>query len=86
MKSLGELQQVLHACGDELRNRYKAKGLAVFGSYARGEQTENSDLNILVEYSEPVSLFHVVDTELFLTDALGVKVDLVLKRSAHSEI
>ena len=86
MKTLEEIRTILHAHDGELRDRYKVQGLSVFGSYVRNEQTEQSDVDLLVEYSEPVSLFDVIDTELFIGDLLGIKVDLILKRSIHSEI
>jgi uncharacterized protein len=86
MKTLHEIQQILHDQMGELRNRYKVQSLSIFGSYVRNEQTERSDVDLLVEYWEPVSLFDVVDTELYLSDLLGMKVDLILKRSIHSEI
>lgn len=83
MKTLTEIKTLLHAHAEELRRRFKVEKLFIYGSYARGEQTDRSDVDILVEYCEPVSLFDVVDTELYLTDVLGVKVDLVIKRSVH---
>ncbi|MGH7204185.1 MAG: nucleotidyltransferase family protein [Nitrosotalea sp.] len=50
---------------------------AIFGSYVRDEQTEKSDIDILVEYPKGKSLFDFVGTQLELEDALGKKVDLV---------
>jgi predicted nucleotidyltransferase len=60
-----------------LRDEYSVDTLAVFGSYARGEQREGSDIDILVEFSEPVGFFEFMRLEFHLTDLLGVKVDLV---------
>lgn len=50
---------------------------ALFGSYVRGEATENSDVDILVDYPPGKSLFDFVDTKLQLEDALDKKVDLI---------
>lgn len=50
---------------------------AIFGSYATGENTNNSDVDILVELPEDYSLFDYVGLELKLEEALGRKVDLV---------
>jgi predicted nucleotidyltransferase len=86
VKTLAEVQQILRTRVPELRDRFKVKTIAVFGSYVRDEQTKDSDVDILVEYSVPVSLFDVVDTELFLGEILGAKVDLILKKSVHPEI
>jgi predicted nucleotidyltransferase len=60
-----------------LRKEYKVRTLALFGSYARGEQTEDSDIDMLVEFSEPVGFFEFMGLEFYLTDLLGAKVDLV---------
>jgi len=86
MKTLSEIQALLHSHFAELKKRFNVSSLSIFGSYARNEQKANSDIDILVEYSESVSLFELVDTELYLSDLLGLKVDLLLKRSVHAQI
>lgn len=50
---------------------------SLFGSYVRGEQTEKSDVDILVDYPQEKSLFDFIDTKLQLENALGRKVDLI---------
>lgn len=50
---------------------------SVFGSYVRGEQTAESDIDLLVEFPKGLSLFDVVGISLKLEEALGKKVDLV---------
>ncbi len=50
---------------------------AIFGSYARGEQNQNSDIDILVDLPEGLSLFDVADIKNKLEDSLGKEVDLV---------
>jgi uncharacterized protein len=86
MKTLSEITKIAQTKAQELRDRFKVAKLYVYGSYARGEQTEESDLDMLVEYAEAVNLFDVIDTEHYLSDLCGVKVDLVLKRSVHRAI
>lgn len=56
--------------------RYKAKKIAIFGSYAREEASPESDIDILVEFSERKSLLDLVGIEQELSDALSVKADL----------
>lgn len=57
--------------------------IAIFGSYARGENKEGSDLDILVhlDYTYPVSLLKLVNIEQSISDALGVGVDIVTEKS-----
>lgn len=70
----------------DLQKRYPIKYLGVFGSYIRNEQTLQSDLDVLVEFSKPVSLLEYVRLELELSDALGVRVDLVSKTALKPRI
>jgi uncharacterized protein len=63
----------------ELERRYKIKTLGIFGSYIRGEQHAGSDLDLLVEFYDVPSLLKFIEMKYYLTDLLGVKVDLVMK-------
>lgn len=76
-----EFQQELAAMKPELRREYHVREIGLFGSYVRNEQTDESDLDILVEFEEPVSLLDLVRLERDLSDRLGVAVDLVTKGS-----
>jgi len=69
-----------------LEEKYKVKTLGVFGSYVRGEQKEGSDLDILVEFQEPVGLFKFMELEEFLGKNTGVKVDLVSRKALKPRI
>ena len=69
-----------------MRKRFKVKTIGVFGSYVRGEQKRQSDVDLLVEFEEPVGLFEFMDLEMYLTDLLGVKVDLVSKKALKPHI
>jgi len=62
-----------------LSKRYKVQELGVFGSYVRQEQRDDSDLDILVTFSEAPSLLKFIELENYLSDVFGVKVDLVMK-------
>jgi predicted nucleotidyltransferase len=61
--------------------RYGAKKIAIFGSYVRGEAKPESDIDILVDFSERKCLLDLVGIEQELSDALCVKVDLLTKKS-----
>ena len=52
MKTLEEIREVIRAHQDELHRRYKARVVGVFGSYVRGEQREDSDLDLLAEFDK----------------------------------
>ena len=61
--------------------KYGAKRIEIFGSYARGEQKETSDLDVIVEFEKRKSLLELVGIEQELKDHLGVKVDLLTEAS-----
>ncbi len=58
-----------------------AKKVSIIGSYARGEQNPESDLDIIVEFSERKSLLDIVGIEQELSETLGIKVDLLTEKS-----
>jgi len=70
---------------DYLRRKYKVREIGVFGSYAKNEQKRGSDLDVLVEFYEPVGLgyFELKD---FLEDVLKIKVDLVTKMGIKPQL
>ncbi len=70
----------------EFNENYKVKEIGIFGSYVRGEQQEKSDLDILVEFYETIGLFKFVALERYLSQLLGVKVDLVMKSALKPRI
>ncbi len=78
-KNLDEIRAELKLLMPTLKKRFKVETLDIFGSYARGEQDDDSDIDILVTYSQMVSFFTVYDLKNFLQRKLQVKVDLVSK-------
>ena len=70
----------------KLKSQYNVTTIEVFGSFVRNEQKENSDLDILVSFSKAPSLFKFIDLEDYLSELLGVKVDLVMKSSLKPNI
>lgn len=69
-----------------LKKKFSIKKIGVFGSCARGEQGEKSDIDILVEFFEEPSIFGFIRAERYLTNLLGRKVDLVMKDSLKPAI
>ena len=76
---LNKARQILQAHLPELRERYGVQALWIFGSYVRGEPYKKSDLDILIEFERPPSLFEFVRLERYLSEILKIKVDLVMK-------
>lgn len=60
--------------------------LSVFGSFARGDQTDKSDIDLLVKFSEPKSLFDLLHLEDKLSELLGRKVELVTENGVSRHI
>jgi predicted nucleotidyltransferase len=79
MTNAEEIKRTLSQHKAELQRRFKVKTIGVFDSYVRGEQKRGSDVDVLVEFEEPVGLFEFM--EFYLSDLLGVKVDLVSKKA-----
>lgn len=77
VKSLEDVKEIMAQNEHELRSKYKVKKIGIFGSYIRGEQRKNSDLDILVEFYEPIGLFKFMELEEHLKTLIGIKIDLV---------
>lgn len=86
MRKLSSIKTKISQFKTDLREQFGVKNIEIFGSYVRGEQKKDSDLDVLVEFSKPVSLLDVVGLENFLSDMLHIKVDVVLKRSVRPEL
>ncbi len=77
MKSRKEILRILKQELPYLKEKFKVKSIGIFGSYARGEQTKTSDIDMLIEFEAPVGFFKFIELEDYLSEKLGVKVDLV---------
>ena len=65
---------------------YSIKSVGIFGSYARGENSPQSDLDILLDYEKPLDLLELIGLEQELSEKLGIKVELVTYRSLHPDL
>ncbi|MFA7071495.1 MAG: nucleotidyltransferase family protein [Methanoculleus sp.] len=77
MQSQEEIVATLQRLKDDIAARFSVSRIGIFGSVARGEQTEASDIDILVEFSRPVGFFAFLELEEYLSLHLGAPVDLV---------
>lgn len=64
-----------------LLGKYGASSIGIFGSYARGEERPDSDLDVLVSFRDRKSLLTLVRIERELSELLGIKVDLLTEQS-----
>jgi predicted nucleotidyltransferase len=86
MKDLQEIKKALEKHRTTIEKQFKIKSLGLFGSFVRGEQRKGSDLDVLVEFSEPVGFFTFLDLEEYLSNILGVSVDLVSRKALKPRI
>ena len=88
LSSLESLKSKLTQMKPALERKYQVTQLGIFGSYARGEQTEDSDIDILIAFEPDVKFGMVTFCTIAdqLTDALGKTVDLVMKDALKPNI
>ncbi len=71
---------------DALLTSYKVRRIGLFGSYARGEQTAESDVDLLVEFGKGVTLFEIIELERTLSEVLGKPVSIVSRNGLSRHI
>jgi len=85
-QDLAQLMKTLRRLVPLLAERYQVESLGVFGSYLHGEQEVDSDLDLLVTFHAPPSLLKFIELENYLSDMLGIKVDLVMKDALRPRV
>jgi hypothetical protein len=78
MKSLDDIKSNLVKNKPLLFSKYPIKSIAIFGSYARNEQNETSDLDLMVEFKDKIGI-RFIDLADEIESLIGFKVDLVSK-------
>jgi hypothetical protein len=88
MKTLNEIQRILRGQKPYLAREYGITEMGIFGSYVRGEQRPDSDVDILIELERPprFSLIGLVELEYYLSELLGVKADLAIRRNLRKRV
>ena len=86
MKTLDDIKAILVKEKPFLQDKYGVKELGVFGSYVRGRNRPDSDLDILIEVGGSIGLIKLGELESYLEELFGVKVDLVLKEGLRPRI
>lgn len=69
-----------------LSEEFSVKTIEVFGSYTKNEQTEKSDIDLLITFTTAPSLLKFIALENYLSDLLQTKVDLVMKNSIKQRL
>jgi predicted nucleotidyltransferase len=85
-RSLEKILEILRQQIPMLAESYSVEKLEIFGSYVRSEQKKDSDLDVLITFKEDPSLLTYIPIENYLSDRLGIKVDLVMKDSLKPKI
>lgn len=76
MKTRAEIETALRQLKPSLAEKFKVKEIGIFGSFVREEESGRSDVDILVEFSEPIG-WEFIDLKEYLAEVLGIEVDLV---------
>lgn len=70
-----------------IRQKFRVKRIGIFGSFARGEEREDSDLDVLVEFEEGQKTFdNYMDLKFYLEDLFGREVDLVTEKALKRQL
>lgn len=86
MRKLNDLKKILQEHKGTLKEKFGVIEIGLFGSYTKGNQRKNSDIDILVEFEKTIDLFTYVHLRNHLSDLLGVNVDLVTKKALKPKI
>lgn len=86
MKTQAEVLQVLTQQKAFLLETYRLTRLGIFGSYARGEQTDESDIDVLVDYEKAPTLWRLIELRDYLSELFAIKVDVVTRNGLKARI
>ncbi|MFC2083953.1 nucleotidyltransferase family protein [Bacteroidota bacterium] len=85
-KDLAQILKILRELNNYIQKEYKVSSIEVFGSYVHNRNKSNSDLDLLVSFSETPGLLKFIELKNFLSDKIGIKVDLVIRESIKSRL
>jgi uncharacterized protein len=83
MRETSEIRDQLRDLRQELSERFHVKSIGIFGSYSRKQQTSESDLDLVVEFDQPIGMMAFVHLKNLISDRLAIKVDLVTPDGLH---
>lgn len=79
------IEEILKSQKNFLKEKFRVKKIGIFGSFSRNEQSDNSDIDILVEFYEPIG-WDFFDLQEYLKNILRRKVDLVTEKALKPQI
>jgi len=85
MKTRKEIEQILKKNKKYLKKKFKVKEIGIFGSYARNEQLKDSDVDILVKFSDNIG-WEFIDLKDYLKEILDLEVDLVTIKALKPQL
>jgi predicted nucleotidyltransferase len=80
-----DIEKILKSQKNFLKEKFQVKKIGIFGSFARNEQSDDSDIDILVEFYEPIG-WDFFDLQEYLKNILQRKVDLVTEKALKPQI
>lgn len=86
MKDKNEIIKILKELKPILEKDYNITEIGLFGSYLRGEQNQDSDIDILLDHKSGLTFFKLIDLENLLNKTFGVKIDIAFKKYLKKNI
>jgi len=86
MTNLETIKRTLSRHKSELSLKYPIKNIGIFGSYVRGEQNKDSDVDVLIDFNADINLFQFIELEDRISAILHAKVDLVTRSTLKPTI
>lgn len=84
--SADEIVATLRSLRGQVERDFKASVQGIFGSRARGDECEDSDLDVLVDFREKATVYDLVGLADFLEETFHCKVDVVSQRALNEEL
>jgi predicted nucleotidyltransferase len=85
MRNREDIFQILSEVKPQLQRDFSLNSIGVFGSFAKNEYNENSDLDILIETSKPIG-WKLLSLQIYLEKLINIKVDLTTKNALKSQL
>jgi len=85
VRNLEEIREIIRRRMPELKEKFKVKRIGVFGSFVHDKQNSSSDIDIIVEFKEPVG-FEFLRLKVYLEEIFGRDVDLITPNALRPEI